>query len=78
MPTFYDVFTPAPEAVIELFRCNCAKNRCSTSRCNCRKTQLNCTDLCGCSNSDDEFGNQGEDETQRTKQMKAISRLELD
>ena len=40
---------PAPDAVIELVKCNCSASRCSTNRCTCRKANLNCTDLCGCS-----------------------------
>lgn len=42
---------PAPEAVIHLVKCGCAKDRCSTNRCQCRKAGLNCTDLCSCSDS---------------------------
>ena len=52
---------PAPEAVIELVRCGCAKSRCSTNRCSCRKAQLNCTDLCGYSDGDDQCENQGDE-----------------
>ena len=42
---------PAPEAVIHLVKCSCVKDRCSSNRCQCRKAGLNCTDLCGCSDS---------------------------
>ncbi|KAK3708724.1 hypothetical protein QZH41_004431 [Actinostola sp. cb2023] len=43
---------PASDAIIHLIKCKCAKERCSTNRCQCRKAGLNCTDLCGCSDSD--------------------------
>ena len=52
---------PAPEAIIELVKCSCSKSHCSTNRCNCRKAQLNCTDLCGCSDSSEPCSNQAED-----------------
>lgn len=45
---------PAPDAVIHLVKCGCVKERCSTKRCQCRKAGLNCTDLCSCSDNDDE------------------------
>ena len=44
---------PAPEAVIQLVKCSCAKEKCSTNRCQCRKANLNCTDLCNCCDSGD-------------------------
>ena len=45
---------PAPEAVIQSVKCDCAKERCSTnSRCQCRKAKLNCSDLCNCCDSGD-------------------------
>jgi len=40
---------PAPEAVIQLVKCKCAKDQCSSKRCQCRKSGLCCTDLCYCS-----------------------------
>ena len=42
---------PAPEAVIQLVKCGCAEERCSTNRCQCRKANLNCTDSCNCCDS---------------------------
>lgn len=53
---------PGPEAVIELVKCGCAKSRCATNRCNCRKAQLNCTDLCGCSDSGEPCENKQNEE----------------
>ena len=44
---------PAPEAIIHLIKCGCAKSRCSTNYCQCKKTGLSCADLCKCSKSDD-------------------------
>ena len=48
---------PAPEAVKHLVKCACAKTRCSTNRCQCRKAGLTCTDLCKCSDSDEDACN---------------------
>ena len=52
---------PAPEAVIELVKCGCSKERCSTNRCQCRRAGLLCTDLCSCSD-DSECENQNDDD----------------
>jgi len=38
---------PAPQAIVELVRCQCKAN-CSTQRCSCRRNDLTCTDLCLC------------------------------
>ena len=62
---------PAPEAIIQLVRCKCAKSRCSNNCCQCQKAGLVCTDLCLCSEdcqneyaeSDDECD---EDEVSKT------------
>jgi hypothetical protein len=48
---------PAPEDVIHLVKCASVKSRCSTSRCRGRKACLGCTDLCSCSESEDECEN---------------------
>ncbi|KAK3740142.1 hypothetical protein QZH41_020119 [Actinostola sp. cb2023] len=48
---------PAPEAIIQLVKCNCAKQRCSNNRCQCRKAGLKCTDLCTCSDDDESCSN---------------------
>ena len=40
---------PAPEEIIQLVRCKCAKFRCSNNHCQCQKAGLVCTDLCLCS-----------------------------
>lgn len=44
---------PAPVAVIELVKCGCSKQRCSSNRCQCRKAGLTCTELCSCSDADE-------------------------
>lgn len=44
---------PAPKAIIELVKCGCVKQRCSTNRCQCRKAGLSCTELCTCSDDDE-------------------------
>ena len=45
---------PAPDAVLDLVKCGCAKERCSTNRCQCWKAGLKCTDLCSCIDGGDE------------------------
>ena len=50
--------SPATEAIIQLLKCKCAKERCSTNRCQCRKAGLPSTDLCSCSEDDDKSENQ--------------------
>ena len=37
----------APEAVVELFRCNCGVSKCA-GRCTCKSHNLACTELCKC------------------------------
>lgn len=41
-----------PESCLELISCGCTKG-CKTLRCKCRKSQLPCTAICKCSDSDD-------------------------
>ncbi len=38
---------PAPQAIIEMVRCQC-KTNCSTLRCSCQRSNLPCTELCLC------------------------------
>ena len=52
---------PAPEAIIHLVKCRCVKERCTTKRCQCRKAEMNCTDLCGYSNTGKDCENMPED-----------------
>lgn len=44
---------PAPNAIIHLVKCNCAKGNCSTRRCQCMKSDLKYTELCGCADGDE-------------------------
>lgn len=37
----------APEAVVELLKCNCSVSKCS-GRCTCKQNNLFCTELCLC------------------------------
>jgi len=43
---------PAPEAIIQLVKCACAKQRLLTNICQCSKAGLNCTDWCTCSDGE--------------------------
>ncbi len=57
---------PAPQAIIELVRCQCRTN-CSTQRCSCRRNNLPCTELCvcdiDCANDEDcNIGNEDDDD----------------
>ena len=45
---------PAPAAILELVKCACKKNNCTSSRCNCKSRGLICTDLCLCSECENE------------------------
>ena len=42
---------PAPEAILQLVKYGCSKERCSTNRCQCCKAGLDCPDLCTCSDN---------------------------
>ncbi len=44
----------APEAVIELVKCNCKKSHyAQSSRCSCRSNNLNCTEMAACGADED-------------------------
>ena len=45
---------PAPDAVVELVRCECTKSKCSSNTCSCRNANLNCMDLSRYSDVDDD------------------------
>ena len=55
---------PAPQAIIELVRCQCKTNY-STQRCSCRRNDLPCTELCSCDTecANDEDCNIGNDDS---------------
>ena len=44
---------PAPEAIIKLVPCGC-KTQCATKRCQCRREGLPGTNLCACSDEEEE------------------------
>ena len=46
VPTLSDL-PPAPEAVVELVKCNCVTSKCS-GRCSCKAHNMACTELCNC------------------------------
>jgi hypothetical protein len=48
---------PAPEAVLQLIRCNCTKSFCATLKCKCKSNNLPCTDLCSCGSDEGEYLN---------------------
>ena len=56
--------SPAPEAVIELVKCGCSKERYSTNRCQCRRAGLLCTDLRSCSDDSECENQHGNDQYQ--------------
>ena len=41
---------PAPQSIMELLRCSCKKTKCALRKCSCFANNLNCTDLCSCTN----------------------------
>ena len=45
--------SPAPDAIVNIIKCNCQKSSCSNLLCSCKKVSLNCTDMCGCSMDDE-------------------------
>ena len=49
--------TTAPQAIIHLVKCTCAKEQCSTNRCQCKKNGLRYTDPCGCSDNGEQCEN---------------------
>ena len=48
---------PTPEAIIQLVKCKCTKERYANNRRKCRKAGLTCTDLSGCSDTKEDCKN---------------------
>lgn len=46
--------TPAPPELMARVHCGCKKSACQTKVCSCRSSGVSCTDLCGCSNCNNE------------------------
>ena len=45
---------PVPDSILDPVSCNCKKNKCRTENCVCVSHGLKCTDICGCSNCENE------------------------
>lgn len=45
---------PAPDAVLHLVKCGCKKDRCANNSCKCRKAGLQCTNLCSCTDNEED------------------------
>ena len=45
---------PAPDSVLALVKCTCAKGRCNGQKCSCKSHNLVCTELCHCIDCDNE------------------------
>ena len=56
---------PAPQAIINLVKCKCSEERCSTNRCQCKKNGLYCIDLCGCSDNGEQCENVLDDDSDK-------------
>ena len=48
---------PTPEAIIQLVKCKCTKERYANNRRKCRKAGLTCTDLSECSDTKEDCKN---------------------
>ena len=46
----------APDAILELVKCDSLKSNCTNLRCMCLRNKLKCTDLCGCNGEGDDGG----------------------
>ena len=55
VPTLSDL-PPAPEAVVELVKCNCVASKCS-GRCSCKTHNMACTELCKCEAAEGTYTN---------------------
>ena len=48
---------PAPDAILELTQCGCARAKCRTLSCSCRKAGMVCTEMCKCDAVEDSCEN---------------------
>ena len=48
---------PAADAIIQLVKCVCVKEKCANNRCKFHQTNLNFSDLCNCSESGERWEN---------------------
>ena len=54
---YWTSLPPAPDAVLNMISCACAKSKCAAEGCSCLSVRLKCTDLCkykNCKNTPDE------------------------
>ena len=42
----------APADILQRAHCGCKTSRCNTMNCSCKKAQLSCTELCKCTDCD--------------------------
>ena len=47
---YWTSLPPAPDAVLNMISCACAKSKCAAGGCSCLSVHLKCTDLCKCKN----------------------------
>jgi len=48
-----NILPPAPDVVLHLVKCGCKEIKCSTKSYACIRAELACTDVCGCTNTDE-------------------------
>eukprot|EP00794_Sanderia_malayensis_P002342 gene2342-2695_t len=53
--------SPAPDSILELVSCNCKKAKCATQNCVCVSHGLKCTDMCGCTNCNNDLEEEDDD-----------------
>eukprot|EP00112_Aurelia_sp_Birch-Aquarium-sp1_P026953 Seg990.4 transcript_id=Seg990.4/GoldUCD/mRNA.D3Y31 product="Protein tesmin/TSO1-like CXC 4" protein_id=Seg990.4/GoldUCD/D3Y31 len=46
---------PAPDSILEMVSCSCKRSKCHSESCNCFAHGLKCTDMCNCSQCENEF-----------------------
>eukprot|EP00794_Sanderia_malayensis_P014792 gene14792-16327_t len=53
--------SPAPDSILELVSCNCKKAKCAMQNCVCVSHGLKCTDMCGCTNCNNDLEEEDDD-----------------
>ena len=46
---------PAPQSIIHLTVCSCKTVKCADNRCKCKKNNLKCSEMCQCTNCENEL-----------------------
>ena len=62
MGTRRDKPATSPEAILQIVKCGCSNERCSTNRSRCYNGGLNCTNLCTCANNGETCDNDVQEE----------------